>query len=82
MSDKPSSKLQVAQTQIQSTVNSSSLGQDTPVYKAAAPPPTNPSNALELVLYLCGGLSCFMLTYCMMSLVHFWKDTYGTTGYI
>ena len=81
MSDKPNSKLQVAQTQIQSTDNSPATGSD-PGFNAATISHTNSSNALELAFYLCGGITCFMGVYCAMSLVNYWKDTYGATGYI
>ncbi len=41
-----------------------------------------PTTYTDLAFFLFGGLSCFVVTYCMMSQVHFWHETYGGKGYL
>lgn len=46
------------------------------------PKKSPPITALELAFFLMGGVACFGMNYCMASMVHYWQEVYGQTGYI
>ena len=43
---------------------------------------TRPTTITDIVFFLFGGLGCFVLTYSIMSNIHFWHDRFGNTGYL